>query len=134
MGLPANPFLYGRALSQPAPARSLDKNIGIYSGGFENAGEPGAAFDTRVPLGPAAEGFRDEYEVCAKDVEELLGVTQPTVSYHMKMLVGAGLVAAHNSTAAVRAVSLSGRGFERLPDDFSGISWAFFVPQKAYRG
>lgn len=44
--------------------------------------------------GPAAGEFRDEKGICAKDVERFLGVTQPTVSYHMKILVGAGLVAA----------------------------------------
>lgn len=44
--------------------------------------------------GPAAEEFRDEHGVCAKDIERYLGVTQPTVSYHMKILVGAGLVGA----------------------------------------
>jgi ArsR family transcriptional regulator len=42
--------------------------------------------------GPVAEEFRDEHGVCAKDVERFLRVTQPTVSYHMKILVGAGLV------------------------------------------
>jgi ArsR family transcriptional regulator, arsenate/arsenite/antimonite-responsive transcriptional repressor len=46
--------------------------------------------------GPGAEEFRSDGEegVCAKDVERFLGVTQPTVSYHMKILVGAGLIAA----------------------------------------
>lgn len=44
--------------------------------------------------GSAAEEFRDEKGICAKDVERFLGVTQPTVSYHMKILVGAGLVVA----------------------------------------
>lgn len=44
--------------------------------------------------GPAAEEFRDENGICANDVERFLGVTQPTVSYHMKILVGAGLVRA----------------------------------------
>lgn len=45
--------------------------------------------------GPAAEEFRDdEHGICAKDIERFLGVTQPTVSYHMKILVGAGLVRA----------------------------------------
>jgi len=45
--------------------------------------------------GPAAEEFRDdEHGIYAKDVERFLGVTQPTVSYHMKILVGAGLVRA----------------------------------------
>jgi len=44
--------------------------------------------------GPAAEEFRGEEGICAKDVERFLGVTQPTVSYHMKILVGAGLVRA----------------------------------------
>ncbi len=44
--------------------------------------------------GPDAEEIRDEDGICAKDVERFLGVTQPTVSYHMKILVGAGLVRA----------------------------------------
>jgi ArsR family transcriptional regulator len=44
--------------------------------------------------GPAAEELREEGGICAKDVERFLGVTQPTVSYHMKILVGAGLVEA----------------------------------------
>ena len=45
--------------------------------------------------GPVSEEFRDDEDgVCAKDVEQFLGVTQPTVSYHMKILVGAGLVRA----------------------------------------
>lgn len=45
--------------------------------------------------GPAAEKFREgEHGICAKDIERFLGVTQPTVSYHMKILVGAGLVSA----------------------------------------
>ena len=44
--------------------------------------------------GPDAEEVRDEDGICAKDVERFLGVTQPTVSYHMKILVGAGLVRA----------------------------------------
>lgn len=44
--------------------------------------------------GPEAEGFRGEDGICGKDVEQFLGVTQPTVSYHMKILVGAGLVEA----------------------------------------
>ena len=44
--------------------------------------------------GPAAEGFRTEDGICARDVEDFLDVSQPTVSYHMKILVGAGLVRA----------------------------------------
>lgn len=44
--------------------------------------------------GPDAEEVRDEDGVCGKDVERFLAVTQPTVSYHMKILVGAGLVSA----------------------------------------
>jgi len=42
--------------------------------------------------GPAAEGLRTEEGLCAKDIEDFLRVSQPTVSYHMKILVGAGLV------------------------------------------
>ncbi len=48
--------------------------------------------------GPAAEEFRDDEDgICAKDIERFLGVTQPTVSYHMKILVGAGLVRSQKS-------------------------------------
>ena len=43
---------------------------------------------------PAAEGYRTEGGICAGDVEDFLGVSQPTVSYHMRILVGAGLVSA----------------------------------------
>jgi len=43
---------------------------------------------------PAAEGFRTEDGICAGDVEDFLGVSQPTVSYHMRILVVAGLVSA----------------------------------------
>ena len=32
--------------------------------------------------------------VCACDVQNLLGLSQPTVSHHMKLLLGAGLVEA----------------------------------------
>jgi ArsR family transcriptional regulator len=42
--------------------------------------------------GPEAEGLRTEEGLCAKDIEDFLGVSQPTVSYHMKILVAAGLV------------------------------------------
>lgn len=43
---------------------------------------------------PASEGFRTADGICAGDIEDFLGVSQPTVSYHMKTLVGAGLVKA----------------------------------------
>jgi ArsR family transcriptional regulator len=44
--------------------------------------------------GPEAEEFRTTQGICAGDVEKFLKVSQPTVSYHMKLLVGAGLVKA----------------------------------------
>lgn len=43
---------------------------------------------------PLSDGFRTEDGICAGDIEDLLGVSQPTVSYHMKILAGAGLVRA----------------------------------------
>jgi ArsR family transcriptional regulator, arsenate/arsenite/antimonite-responsive transcriptional repressor len=43
---------------------------------------------------PGAEQFRTEDGICARDVQDFLGVTQPTVSYHMKILDQAGLVTA----------------------------------------
>jgi ArsR family transcriptional regulator len=41
---------------------------------------------------PSAEEFRTQEGICACDVQDFLGVTQPTVSYHMKILIQAGLV------------------------------------------
>ena len=43
---------------------------------------------------PSAEEFRTQEGICACDVQDFLGVTQPTVSYHMKILNQAGLVTA----------------------------------------
>jgi ArsR family transcriptional regulator len=43
---------------------------------------------------PTAEEFRTAEGVCASDLTDFLGVTQPTVSHHMKVLVEAGLVTA----------------------------------------
>jgi ArsR family transcriptional regulator len=43
---------------------------------------------------PASDDFRTEEGICAGDIEDFLGVSQPTVSYHMKILVQAGLVIA----------------------------------------
>ena len=43
---------------------------------------------------PSAEEFRTQEGICACDVQDFLGVTQPTVSYHMKILIQAGLVRA----------------------------------------
>ncbi|CAN5612959.1 MAG: metalloregulator ArsR/SmtB family transcription factor [Actinomycetota bacterium] len=43
---------------------------------------------------PSAEEFRTDGGICALDLQEFLGVTQPTVSYHMKILVHAGVVTA----------------------------------------
>lgn len=43
---------------------------------------------------PEQECCSREDGVCACDLETYLGLTQPTVSHHMKLLVGAGLVRA----------------------------------------
>jgi ArsR family transcriptional regulator, arsenate/arsenite/antimonite-responsive transcriptional repressor len=43
---------------------------------------------------PVSDDFRTEEGICAGDIEDFLGVSQPTVSYHMKILIGAGLVKA----------------------------------------
>ena len=43
---------------------------------------------------PNAECCSLEDKVCACDVESLLGLSQPAVSHHMKILVQAGLVTA----------------------------------------
>jgi ArsR family transcriptional regulator len=46
---------------------------------------------------PDAECCSTEDRVCACDIEGLLGLSQPTISHHMKLLVQAGLVVAEKS-------------------------------------
>ena len=46
---------------------------------------------------PDAECCSVEDRVCACDLEGLLGLSQPTVSHHMKILVQAGLVSSEKS-------------------------------------
>ena len=46
---------------------------------------------------PDAECCSVEDKVCACDIEGLLGLSQPTISHHMKLLVQAGLVIAEKS-------------------------------------
>ncbi len=56
--------------------------------------------------------------VCACDVEAFLGLSQPTVSHHMKLLVGAGLVAAEKRGRWVY-YALESRTFGSLQNFFS---------------
>lgn len=46
---------------------------------------------------PDAECCSVQDKVCACDLEGLLGLSQPTISHHMKLLVQAGLVVAEKS-------------------------------------
>src|SRR5919205_738914 len=46
---------------------------------------------------PEAECCSAKDKVCACDLEGLLGLSQPTISHHMKLLVQAGLVVAEKS-------------------------------------
>jgi ArsR family transcriptional regulator len=46
---------------------------------------------------PEAECCSDEDRVCACDLEKLIGLSQPTISHHMKILVQSGLVLAEKS-------------------------------------
>lgn len=51
--------------------------------------------------------------VCACDFEELLGLSQPTVSHHMRQLVDAGLVASEKRGRWVY--------YELVPDAFEAL-------------
>jgi len=42
--------------------------------------------------------------VCACDIERLVGLAQPTVSHHMRILVSAGLVTGRKSDAGFTTV------------------------------
>ena len=56
--------------------------------------------------------------VCACDVEAFLGLSQPTVSHHMKLLVGAGFVTADKRGRWVY-YALEPKAFSSLQDFFS---------------
>ena len=54
--------------------------------------------------------------VCACDVETLLGLSQPTVSHHMKLLVQAGFVTAEKRGRWV-FYAVDPRAFDALAED-----------------
>lgn len=80
---------------------------------------------------PDADCCSNAAAVCACDLEGVLGLSQPTISHHMKLLVQAGLVRAekrgrwvhysldHESFRALAAVLL-GFGGDPVPD---GNAW-----------
>ncbi len=56
--------------------------------------------------------------VCACDVESFLGLTQPTVSHHMKVLVQAGLVTAKKRSRFIY-YELNQNGFQAIMLEFA---------------
>ena len=62
-----------------------------------------------------------EDKVCACDLEGLLGLSQPTVSHHMKLLVQAGLVVAEKSGRWVY-YRINRRTFARASEYLAGFT------------
>jgi ArsR family transcriptional regulator, arsenate/arsenite/antimonite-responsive transcriptional repressor len=68
--------------------------------------------------------------VCGCDFESLLGLSQPTVSHHMRVLVDAGLVRAERRGRWVY-YALEPRSFEALIDGLRPYAEAASVPARA---
>ncbi|HEX6977997.1 MAG TPA: metalloregulator ArsR/SmtB family transcription factor [Alphaproteobacteria bacterium] len=61
---------------------------------FKALGDPARVRILEFLMRPDAECCSREDRVCACDIENMLGLSQPAVSHHMKILVQAGLVTA----------------------------------------
>ena len=61
---------------------------------------------------------QSEQGVCACDLEHVLGVSQPTVSHHMKQLVEVGLVRAERKSRWV-FYELDVEAFDALREEFA---------------
>jgi ArsR family transcriptional regulator len=59
-------------------------------------------------------------ELCACKILEAFAITQPTLSYHMKILTESGLVNARKDGAWMR-YSLNKEGYDSLKDFLAGI-------------
>jgi ArsR family transcriptional regulator len=59
-------------------------------------------------------------ELCACKILEAFSITQPTLSYHMKILTESGLVNARKDGAWMR-YSLNKEGYDSLKDFLVGI-------------
>jgi ArsR family transcriptional regulator len=64
---------------------------------FKALGDPARMRVIEFLARPEAECCSPEDRVCACDVEDMLGLSQPAVSHHLKILVQAGLVEAEKS-------------------------------------
>ncbi|HEX5326542.1 MAG TPA: metalloregulator ArsR/SmtB family transcription factor [Acetobacteraceae bacterium] len=64
---------------------------------FKALGDPARLRILAALARPDAACCSNEDQVCACDLEPLLGLAQPTVSHHMKLLTDAGLVQARKS-------------------------------------
>ena len=70
---------------------------------------------------PDAACCSTEDKVCACDLEGLLGLSQPTISHHMKLLVQAGLVTAEKSGRWVY-YRIDREAFARASDYLAGFA------------
>ncbi|RJF74504.1 transcriptional regulator [Deinococcus cavernae] len=61
---------------------------------FKALSDPGRLKVLRLLAHPPVNGCSTPGSVCACDLEEHLGLAQPTISHHMRLLVQAGLVRA----------------------------------------
>ncbi len=69
--------------------------------------------------------------VCACDLEAFLGLSQPTVSHHMKQLVEAGFVTAERQGRWVH-YSLNGDAFREVREGLEPLERAAFYDNTSY--
>jgi len=69
-------------------------NFNVTAGVFRALGDPHRLKIMQFLASNDRGCCRDQVGVCACDIQSLLGLAQPTVSHHMKLLTDAGLITA----------------------------------------
>lgn len=82
---------------------------------FKALADPNRLKVLKLLANPPANDCAQAGSVCACDLEGQLGLSQPTVSHHMKLLVRAGLVTA-TKRGKWTDYALSAEGFEQVRD------------------
>ena len=87
---------------------------------FKALADPNRLKVLRLLASPPANDCAQPGSVCACDLEGQLGLSQPTVSHHMKLLVRAGLVTA-TKRGKWTDYALNAEGFEKARESLSAL-------------
>lgn len=112
----ARTIAFDSALAQN---RFMDFDMGAEL--FKALSDPGRLKVLHLLAHPPLDGCSPAGSVCACDLEEHLGLSQPTISHHMRLLVQAGLVSA-TKRGRWMDYTLNSEGFETVQDFLQALS------------